>query len=283
MANEEIIQTNRQTSLTELYHVASFNLDEFKAKLLSTEITDSKSLLKVVAKPENILGMGGNGIVYRIPQVAGYVLKVHNRAFNKFEELMPLELVDDQFPEMNFGQPVASIGIADILKEQTGMPAGVPYGDVRRNKEIGNAVYETYLRIAADMPQDAYDQLARLFELLNKNGLFFDPSKANNILVDSERGKFNLVDLYHQDGSLPRNSLSYMIIALLDNAYARQVKDEELELVLVEYRRQILVKCIKACNKVNLPATKVNDSSLEYSFMLSGMKDEWEKFVAELA
>jgi len=228
--DEEEQQAEEDLSLAETYHVPPFNLEKFKANLEAAGLSDPEVLLEAVKKSENIIGVGGNAIVCRIPQVAGYVLKVHTRDWLKNRELTELVVVDDQFPEMNFGQPVASIGMADVLKEQMGVPAGVPYGEVRKSRETGNAVYEIYLKTAAAMPQKSYDQLAELFVFLNESGLIFDPSKSNNILVDSEKDIFNLVDLHQKESDdQPKNSLSYIVISLLDNAYAWKVEDEELE------------------------------------------------------
>jgi hypothetical protein len=280
--DEEELQPEEDLSLAETYRVPPFNLEKFKADLEAAGLSDPEVLLEAVKKSENIIGVGGNAIVCRIPQIDGYVLKVHSRDWLKNRELTELVAVEDQFPEMNFGQPVASIGMADVLKEQVGVPAGVPYGEVRKSRETGNAVYEIYLKTAAAMPQKSYDQLAELFVFLNENDLIFDPSKSNNILVDSEKDIFNLVDLHHKESDdQPKNSLSYIVISLLDNAYAWKVQDEELEPSLVEYRRQILDKCIKACQKAELTKVDSNDSSLSYSFQLAGIGDQWDQFVAE--
>ena len=61
------------------------------------------------------------------------------------------------------------------------------------------------------------------------------------------------------------------------------MEDEELEPSLIEYRRQILIKCIEACKKAGLTEVDSDDSSLSYSFQLAGMGDQWDQFVAELS
>ncbi len=45
------------------------------------------------------------------------------------------------------------------------------------------------------MPQSAYDDFATMLLNLEKKGLMFDPSKANNVLVDTPGKSFNLVDI----------------------------------------------------------------------------------------
>lgn len=132
------------------------------------------------------------------------------------------------------------------------------------------------------MSQSAYDSLAHLFVFLNQHRLNFDPSKANNILIDTAGQRFNVVDLSDTvDGHQPNNNVGYMVISLMDNAYAWRVKDADMEMRLIGLRKTILLKCLEAARKAGLPFSK-EDSSLEYSFKLAGMEDQWPEYRTQL-
>ena len=205
-----------------------------------------------ICTDKNLIGHGGNANVYKIPSVEKYVLKVAHARKKGVEAAGELKEIKDVFPEFNVGQAVAEIAEDGVyfLRRQKGISAGVPYGEIRSKRENSDPIYEEHLKRAAEMPQSAYDEFARMLLVINERDRQFDPSKANNVLVDVESGKFNLVDINQRgENSTYKNGLGDMVITLMDNAYAWRYKGQApLEI----YRKMILDKCIEAGKKVGL-------------------------------
>lgn len=201
-----------------------YSFSDLLAELEKAGFSEEKIL--DICTEENIIGHGGNADVYEIPNVEGYVLRAV-RWKKGGGEVGKIEEVKDDLPEFNVGQAVAKMSGAEIyfLKKQKGIPAGVPHGKIRREGESSDPVYEEHLKRAAEMPQSAYDEFAQMLVTINARGHNFDPSKANNVLLDVEGGKFNLVDLHKRDQkSTYRNGIADMVITLMDNSYAWRYK-----------------------------------------------------------
>lgn len=232
---------------------------------------DKDKILDICTE-DNLIGHGGNADVYKIPNVEKYVLRVLRRAKAKGEG-SEIEEVKDEFSEFNVGQAVAKISDAEIyfLKKQKGIPAGVPHGRIRREGKNSDPIYEEHLKRAAEMPQSAYDEFAKILVAINVRGYNFDPSKANNVLLDVENGKFNLVDVNKRnENSTYENEMADMVITLMDNSYAWRYKGSA---PLESYRKVILDKCIEAGKKVGLHLPEAGkNSSLDYSFKLAGQE-----------
>ncbi len=232
-----------------------------------------KDRLLEICKPENLIGRGGNADVYNIPGVDRYVLRV-NRSKKKEETNGEISKIVDAFPEFNIGQAVAEIQECGMsfLRRQDGIPASVPCGELRRDGgEEADSIYQEHLKNVAEMPQEAFDEFAHLLIVINDRGYQFDPSKVNNVLVDAENERFNLVDVNKRsETSTYRNGVADMAVTLIDNAYAGRYKGL---LAPEHYRRMILEKCIEAANKTGLkiPGNGEN-SSLDYSFKLAGIE-----------
>lgn len=239
---------------------------------------DSYEKLSAIATDENFLGEGGNASVFAIPGSEQYVVRIQHRAWTAPTE-GDIEPVEDPLPDINVGQAVARMGNVFILKRQEGVPAGLTHADIKRlglTHEAANADYLQRTSLAASLPQQAYDELAELLEILNEKGYNFDPSKPNNILVDTEKQKFNLVDLDPRDpNSDYRNNLTSMVIPLMNNSYAWKVEDPDMEQQLASQRGAILDKAIQASIKAKLPIPDEQDSSLNYSFKMANKEGQW--------
>lgn len=221
------------------------------------------------ARPENVLGIGGNATVYRIPMLDGFAVRVPHR-FGTAKPGLVLEPVPDILPGVNIGQPVARLGDWTILKRQSGVPAGGPLYSERKKMgdEAANHVYFERVKAASEMPQSAYDDLAATLKLLNERGLNFDPSKPGNILIDVPGKRFNVVDINPaKPGSTYRHSVSDMVITLMDNGSAWRVPKSA---ALQSHYRSIVEKSFKAARAKGLP-TDNGGSSLEYSLQLAGL------------
>lgn len=255
--------------------------EEFEQALKNREVSDvereeaqsgtSFEDVERFAVPDNIVGQGGNATVYGMND--DYVLRVPNKRGGKvkFEKA---EKIPDPFPDRNYGQAVAKAGEATILRKQSGVPAGVPYGETRNSSPEAKATYRKSTERAANMPQEAYTRLAHDFQYLNDHGYQFDPSKSNNLLIDSDGKKFNVVDLNPRGGSY-RNTAQEIAVVLMDNAYANYgdvTGDAEMQ----QWRKQIISKVRTAARETGLPIDE-NDPSFNFSKRLAGESSGLER------
>jgi len=223
-------------------------------------------------RPENFLGRGGNGAVYKLDFTDDFVVKVPEFA-TKSPKSGPLQKVDDIMPEANIGQPVAKMGDYLILKKQNGFAAGAPDTRSRRamTPEAAEAVYARSINESAALPQSAYDELAVMMVQLEKRGLQFDPSKPGNILIDPAAKRFNLVDISPTSSTNPRHhTVSDIIVPLMDNYFTGSVLSDKG----VKYRAQlaqIIDKATKAARTASMHPAGAADSSLQYSYKLAGL------------
>ncbi len=232
---------------------------------------DKDKILDICVE-ENIIGHGGNATVYKIPNVHNYVMRVVQWNKDKKIDEDKIEEVKDEFPEINVGQAVAKVAERIyFLKKQNGIPAGAPAGKLRSENKIADPTYEEHLKMAAEMPQSAYDEFARTLMIVNARDHQFDPSKANNVLIDAQSGKFNLVDINkRRANSTYKNDIGDMVITLMDNSYAYRYKGSA---PLEAYRKAILEKCIEAGKNASSPIPEAGqNSSLDYSFKLAGLE-----------
>ena len=232
---------------------------------------DKNNVLDICVE-ENHIGHGGNADVYKIPNVDNYVIRIVRGKRDKEIDEEKIEEVTDEFPEINVGQAVAKLSERiSFLKKQNGIPAGAPAGRLRRESEIADSTYEKHLKLAAEMPQSAYDEFARTLILVNERDYQFDPSKANNVLIDPQTGTFNLVDINKRStNSTYKNEIADMVVTLMDNSYDYQYKGSA---PLEAYRKTILEKCIEAGKKVGFSVPEPGQNpSLDYSFKLAGLE-----------
>lgn len=151
------------------------------------------------------LGSGRNASAYDIPgtDFVARVIKRNTEEIEKSLDGVSFQQVPDDHPDMNVGQAVASAGpFVAILHKQTGMPLGFnpQGGNAYKDKlELHVAQFKKKLEDAAAMPQSAYDQLMSEIEKLNSRGYKIDPSKSNNLLIDTSRGRFGIVDIAKGD------------------------------------------------------------------------------------
>jgi hypothetical protein len=256
-----------------------FSYDAFKAEMAQSRL--SPETLANSVKFENLIGRGGNARVYRIDGVQDFVIRVPSVRGNQVNLKGAIEPVTDVVPEANVGQPVAKLGDATILKRQDGLPAGGPlYSDAKvMGPDAARRIYEDSIKRAASMDQAAYDEFARTLAMLDGKKLNFDPSKANNVLIDVPNGRFNVVDISPRSpNSTYRHSASDMVITLMDNGFINGLADRGIN--LVPSYQQIISKSLAAARRHGLPVD-LNSSSLEYSFQLAKMEPLWQHLKAK--
>ncbi len=263
---------------TAIAPASRFSFDALRSQVAAAGLTEEGIAASV--KTENYLGRGGNATVYRIDGIKDFVLRVPGQPGKGVQSLGSLESVPDIFPEGNVGQPVAKIGNATILKAQEGIPAGGPLGKDARamGVEAARKIYGDSIERAAAMPQSAYDQFAAELLNLDKKGLQFDPSKANNVLVDAPGKRFNLVDISTRDAqSTYHHSLSDMVVTLMDNGFINTLADRGKP--WEAHYQTILSKAALAAERTGLPL-ELNGSSLRYSFQLADATTFWAELAA---
>ena len=106
------------------------------------------------------------------------------------------------------------------------------------------------------MPQEAYDDFAKLLKRLNDSDLTFDMYNPNNILVDVKNKKFNIVDdLRAIVDDKDKDSFASIAIPLFDTWYVgtlARVDD------YVEVWQDVIKKSKVAATKAGLQPPKKN-------------------------
>jgi len=228
------------------------------SKWLKDKKLSPEAFIKSVKESNIYLGEGTSCKVFGIPGNENYVVKFPL----KNVEVGPLKEVLDEFPELNIGQAIATIGNIKISKRQSGIEAGIPY-KARQTGGIENVfTYLKHLSRTANMPQSAYDELAFTFKKLNEHDLYFDLANPNNILVDEKNKKFNLVDdLTEITHEKDYNNFLSLAAPLVDTFYARQLSYND---DLTSLWNTIVTKCIIASKKAGLPAPTSNLATLKF-------------------
>jgi hypothetical protein len=219
-----------------------------------------EALTRAVANPAARIGTGGGSFVHAIQGFPQYVAR-----FPKSRQIIGdvLEHVDDPFEGRNFGNAVYRSGDVTINKRQLGVPAGMTYPGHVSNPD---SVYRDMVGMAADMPQQAYNQFADDLKFVNDRGHQFDPSKSNNVLIDALAKRFNMVDINPASRNVPKSTLSYMTTPLAGNTYAWKYKGEPLTAAY----RGIVEKARRAAALTGIPEWP-DDSSLAYTMKLAGL------------
>ncbi|MBA3994089.1 MAG: hypothetical protein C0469_11230 [Cyanobacteria bacterium DS2.3.42] len=273
----EVARAGEIAKATEIAAPPRFSYEALQAQMAKAGVTEE--VIAAAAKSETYLGRGGNATVYEIPGFKDYVLRVPGPPGKGVQNIGKVEPVPDVFPEGNVGQAVAQVGNATILKVQEGVPAGGPLRSEARvmGEAAARKVYGDSVNRAAEMPQSAYDDFAAMLLNLEKRGLMFDPSKANNVLVDTPGKGFNLVDITKRDPqSTYRHSLADMVVTLMDNGFINSIADRGKP--WQSQYQTIISKAVSAAERTGLPL-ELNGSSLRYSFQLADATTFW----AELA
>lgn len=221
---------------------------------------------------DNFIGQGGNARVYRIDD--DYVLRVPKSGFEPGQS----NLLPDNFPEDNFGQPISQVGNSFVLLRQPGVEAGASHLEIGKNRgkftkeELYNK-YKNAIKMAADMPQSAYDKLISDLIKINNMGYLFDPSKSNNLLIDNETKTFRMVDLNPKSpGQSYKNNPSEIVTVLIDNPTAGKYRDNPGE--LIPLYQEIIAKVTNAAANNNISMNDPEkDSSYRYSLVLSKLRE----------
>lgn len=255
------------------YLISEENFNAFQDYLTATNQQFPELLKKLLdSKPT---AQGGNANFYRIPN-SEFGVRIVRGLNDPSPELTPAE---DDFGGENLGQPVAHYGKKiQVLRLQHGTPAGMPF---RYNQEggigieAGIATFRNQLSTAAEIPQQEYDRLCKIVLDLNSKGYSIDPSKSGNLLIDSQSGKFNFVDINKSES---KNTASDIIAMLMDNYHFSKFLNHDPK--MKKFAREIIKKVEIAAQKTGLPIGE-NSSTLDYSRKLSIFEELQIKSISE--
>lgn len=245
--------------------------EKLSAQMKGAQATEQNIVASV--KEENFLGRGSNGAVYKLDFTNDFVVKVPEFAKGK-PPTGKIEEVADFMPGHNVGQPVAKLGDFEILKKQDGFAAGAPGAKARREMgpEAAEAAFAKGVKASAELPQSAYDELARTMMAVERHGLQFDPSKPGNILIDPVGQRFNLVDISKSHAVKPyEHTVADIIVPLADNFFVGSVLPNK-GVAYQPYLQQIIAKANIAAKNAGMHERPELGSSLSYSYKLAGLK-----------
>ena len=255
----------------------------FESWMLRNDLT-FKDIQDIISDDENIIGQGNYSTAYQIPNCEEYCLKIntYDKGDLKQADFSKAKITDteDKSLKINIGQQVAKISIAreylpisyeiEVLKKQKGESIGTPHPDALVRGEYthtlreGLASYEDYSRKekyartihkVAQLPVQAYERLILEFLEAKNAGYSFDHLNSNNLLVDSENERINIVDMEH--GEI--GNLASLLYALTNIQYNSTFCDEWYNPVPEEQRTQakndtieIIVKFMEALDELGL-------------------------------
>ena len=201
------VQNNKQESIQRFDNIPAFyGRDLVKTNPLPDEIRSKmpkgfsiQDLIKMAQTEENKLGQGANSIVYAIPHLDDYALKVLNKDD-------PNKIDMSEFPsDVNLGQPVWQDEKNPrilILKRIDGKEHSIPNWSRTVNtpplqvtKEQSRE-FAKQLSTISNMPQETFDQFAKDVKVLSDKGYKLDSINPNNLLVDEEKQQIHIIDYF---------------------------------------------------------------------------------------
>ncbi len=218
--------------------------DQFKSSI--PEGYSINDLIDLAQKPKNQIGMGANSVVYNIPLLDDYVLKVLNKDD-------PNNINIKEFPSsVNLGQPVwqnpDNLRML-ILKKINGNEHSIPNwsntiwdNEIYSPRSVTKEQAKLYFSQISDIalfPQSSYDSFAADTKLLSDKGYKLDSINPNNLIVDNKKKQLHVIDYFKvkpKESDIYQNSyldLSAIILdfTLLPEFYDNLDKDDQKELV----------------------------------------------------
>lgn len=241
-----------------------------------------KAILPQITKPENELGSGQFGTVYKIDDE--YALKLPHNPTEKNEEIFMLN--NNTFVQKlktYYGGFVAMFGDAKILKNAqksaNHLQAGVKEG-LTDHWQKCSYYRDTYLNRFATLPQSAFDNVAADFKTLSKENKSFDTINPNNFLADGNELK--IIDDLETPNDKFFNSLAGMVKVFL-TSFDRNTP-AEFDVLAVGSRRMLLRKIILAGEKheLNFGSSMTERHELNEALRLSDIQTPWSEIQHDL-
>lgn len=232
-------------------------------------------LISRAQNSENIIGQGANSIVYNLPQLDDYVLKVLNKDD-------PNKIDMNEFPsDVNLGQPVwqdKNNPRLLILKKIEGNEHSIP----NWSKTVGvplkvtkeqSKKFAKQISLIASMPQEAFNQFAKDVKVLSDKGYKLDSINPNNLIVDEGKEQIHIIDYFKvnpKETHLYQNSCFDLIAVACDFTlfpeYFDNMNDEEKSST-INAVKTITEKMYQGCVKSGLSCddekyvTYINETS----------------------
>ena len=241
----------------------------FKAKAQNLPFdTKGHNIYDLIANAqtqENILGQGANSVVYQIPELDGYVLKVLNK-----DDVNKIDMAE--FPaDVNLGQPVWQNDKNPrllILKKIEGKEHSISnwsktiwdsekYSPLQVSKEQA-ILFSKQLSTLAQMPQETYNQLAKDVNTLEDRAYKIDSINPNNLIVDEEKKQIHIIDYFKvnpHERNIYKNSYLDLVAIMLDFTLFPEYYDkldEESKVKTLENAKIIQEKAYKGAQASGL-------------------------------
>jgi hypothetical protein len=241
--------------------------DHLKSRLSECKISCAD--LQAVSAKKSLIGQGNTASVYEIDGMNDYVLRV----IRSSDHVAPLSPVFDPLPHRNIGQPIASMGERfQICKRQVGLPSAGELTGQRWGwsaEQTQQYCMENLQRSAA-LPQNAYDELAFTLLDLNKTGLRWDRSRADNLLIDAGTG-FGIVDVASGKTATIHTATDMMLTILPPFKAPSSANVQPLQ-------RDVIAKIVTACENTGLPIHL--STGIEKRFIAAGMQESWQRLTS---
>lgn len=273
------ISTKNQTKYTpsfQAYYKSSFSkhLEQvLQSKNGEQELSNHfQKVFKAKKQASNKLGQGAYGKVYRIDDY--YVFKVYqNKTQNNFALKYPKENLFSNLKNY-YGKVIAKFGQIEIIKNVT--------RDKNKFLELANPftdginAYNNTLKSFLKLPQKAFDNLAQDFVELNniyQPNLFykFDTNNPNNFIKVGNSIRI-VDDIDWVPSKEPNDIYSFMRIFIKEGGN-------------VKLKKQILEKCILACEKAKIPLDDTYDYLSKFMDDIlsnAGVKISFEDYYIEM-
>lgn len=196
---------------------------------LSEKLPAGKTIFDVInnsIKDENHLGTGANSTVYNMPELDGYVVKVLNKDD-------PNGINMGEFPSnVNLGQPVWQNPDNQrilILKKVEGKEHSVPNwsNTIWDDKEYAPhnvttqqaQLFNKQINSLANMPQSAFDAIAKDVKTLDDKDYKVDSINPNNLIVDEDKQQIHIIDYFKvkpHEKHIQQNCCMDLVAIMLD-------------------------------------------------------------------
>ena len=265
MSGEHLIEDGMETAIEDF---------EKKFKEVYGEANLVEMAPRIFANPDNMVGEGVSKQVFSIPSMKGYLLAFLKEKYNPEECSKPFNPCNIPLPKYNFGQIMFEGNGLMVMKKSEGVPHSLNRWVlhlkkvVEQEKTVSSVEAEFALfRICeiARMPIDTFVHFASQIKYLNENSLPMDTVNPNNLLIDYEKKRINMIDVFDgpkflQQLKAPMNGVRNMEAVLLDSVlhteYLKKLSPVKQELMKCA-SRIVIGKCQRAAQSIGL----VNDSN----------------------
>lgn len=234
---------------------------EYRSVYGSTPL--EKEIYSIVTSEENYQNEGKSCVVYSIPKIDKYMLRVPKPVDATIEGLKEkknklFKDTPDVYPNRNYGQAVLqNQNKIQIVKKVPGEPHSVEQWVSRMEnpdritgKDAQN--FLSQLELLSNFPQETFDKYANSVKACNKHKM--DTINPNNTMIDYAKQKIGIIDL-SENMVLDANTREDMIFPLIDvflhKTFYERLDSSDRER-LVSATKQIIEKCNIAADKEHL-------------------------------